>query len=224
MPSKPTLPEWRAANPGKSLNDYYAEHGHHVPLSPPPVQPVPLLNYQPAYQYPPHPQVVYVERTSSVDAFGMVASGVALVAFLMPWVSLEGGVFKSHHLGNVGPTGFPRLLVSIANLGNSNYESSDQVWVMSAWFLGIFPATCMMLAIGKIVTLRVICCYLYTAIAALWLYYVATISETINVNYGVGIANVLVGFRATREPGFMVGVLAAVLMLLDAIQAPWSKR
>jgi hypothetical protein len=216
METKPTLNEWRLANPGKSINEYFAEHGSGQ-------APQQLPTHHP---FAPMPErVVYVERQSNgtTDLFGFLASVAGLVAFFMPWVKASGGLVKKVTSVSVAPSGYPEFLAQLANRNQANWTTTEQIVFFTPWLLLILPCFSLLGSFAKSVTLRAVSGYIYAAIAAYWLYATKSLSEMVS-SYGVGVGNFLIGFHAQIEPGYYVGIMASILMLLDAIQATWSKN
>lgn len=212
MQAKPTLAEWRADNPGKSLNDYYAEHGH-VPQSP---APIPHQNYQ----YPPMPQqVVYVERESQpgVNMLGVLASGVALVAYFLPWVKalrLSGLVQPKSY----SPRDFSRFISDLAALQNMKLNETERFWLTTPWLLVVLPLVALVCALLGATAIRAITAYLYVMFAAYWLYQTWAVSAV----FSQEVPGMIV--RINLEPGYYLAAVASMLMLADAIQASTSKK
>ncbi len=206
MDKVPTLQEWKAANPGKGLNEYYAQYGHlaqGAPQQPPLLPPV-------APQ-----QVVYVERNGGVDVIGVLANGVALAAFFAPWLRF-GFLAGFKKIGDVSPQNFISALTQIGAIQTTE-DASLQFTLLTPWLLLLLPIVGLLCALVGHVVVRVIGAYIYVAICCYWLFSAFVIAQGVTSSTGQV-------FTGTVQAGFYLGIVSAVLMLADAIQAPWRQR
>lgn len=204
MDKTPSLQEWKNANPGKSINDYYAAYpgkmaGEQEPLL---AQPPPTSHYE--RQIPP----VRPPEPQALDLAGLLAGLLGLASYFLPWVKIK-ALFGLAQVGSIKASQFSEIMMALASMNeNNDLTPEEQMFLASPTFLLVFSVGIALAAVLNWLSLKISLEAIYFVLIGYWLWMIWGISDQV---------------RSQLEVGYFLGCIAFVLAGYDAIYS-FTKR